>query len=355
MLSLRWGLLCAGLSIAVQLQATPPLTTISDTLFNADGTPFNGVVTVSWPSFEASDTSNVAAETEKIPVKNGILYVQLVPTTDANTAAIYTVQYSNLGVALSSEAWSVAPSNFPLRVRDVRVPPGTVSGSGPATVTIINLSDVNGLQNALNARAIIGTGFTPSRAAVIDATGAIDGAIGSLSDCLHVDGTSAPCSTSSSTTTFVDSERPSGTVNGSNSSFSLASSPNPASSLAIFRNGLLLRQGTDYSVSANGITFQSGAVPQPGDVVVASYRLSAGTPGVGFVDQEAPSGTMNGVNAAFTLSQPPTPSSSLVVYRNGLHLTAGVDYTEAGSTITFTPTLVPQPGDILLCSYRTTQ
>ncbi|HTW65383.1 MAG TPA: hypothetical protein VME17_12230 [Bryobacteraceae bacterium] len=353
MLSFRWWLLCAGLACAANLQATPPLTTISDTLFNADGTLFNGVVTISWPSFEASDTSNIAAETEQIQVNSGVLYVQLVPTTNANTAAIYTVQYANLGVTLSTEAWAVPPSTVPLRVRDVRVAPGTITGSAPAAVTLISIADVTGLQTALNSRAIVGTGFTSSRSAVIDATGAIDGASGNLSDCLHVDGTSGPCSTYS--TTFIDAETPSGTLDGVNAAFVLANVPNPPSSLALFRNGLLLEQGADYTLTANNITFQTGAVPQPTDVLIASYRLSVSIPGVGFVDQETPSGTVNGVNAAFTLSQTPSPSTSLIVYRNGVRQTVGVDYTVTGSAITFLSTLVPQTGDILLCSYRTAQ
>src|SRR5271169_7153393 len=100
MFRFRPWLLCAvcAMALSLQLGATPPLTTISDTLFNADGTFFNGVVVISWPSFEASDTSNVAAETDNIQINNGVLYVQLVPTTNANTAAIYSVQYTSLGV-----------------------------------------------------------------------------------------------------------------------------------------------------------------------------------------------------------------------------------------------------------------
>ena len=353
MLSFKWRLLYAALAFSPLLQATPPLTTISDTLFNADGTLFNGVVTISWPSFEASDTSNVAAETEQIQVVSGVLYVQLVPTTNANTAAIYTVQYSNLGVTQFSEAWAVAPSTLPLRVRDVRIPPGSITGSAPAAVTLISIADVTGLQNALNVRATVGTGFSISRSAVIDATGAIDGAVGNLGDCLHVDGTSGPCSTFS--TTFIDGEFPAGTLDGTNALFVLANVPNPSASLALFRNGLLLRQGGDYTLSANTVTFQTGAVPQPSDLLAASYRLAVSIPGVGFVDQETPSGAINGVNATYTVSQTPSPGASLAVYRNGVRLTAGVDYTAVGQAITFGSTLVPQTGDALICSYRITQ
>jgi hypothetical protein len=352
MLSLKRWLLLAGLVCGAKLEATPPLTTISDTLFNADGTPFNGVLTISWPSFEASDTSNVAAEIERIQVNAGILFLQLVPTTNANTAALYSVQYSNFGVTQFSETWGVPPSILPLRVRDVRIAPGSITGSGPPAATIINISDVTGLQTALNVRTVVGTGFGISRSAVIDATGAIDGAVGNLGDCLHVDGTSGPCSTFS--TTFIDGEIPAGTLDGSNSSFVLANVPNPAPSLAVYRNGLLLRQGGDYTLANNTVTFLTGAVPQANDILAASYRLSVSIPGVSFIDQETPTGAINGVNAAYTLSQSPSPSASLAVYRNGVRLTTGVDYTAVGPAITFV-TLVPQSGDTLLCSYRIAQ
>jgi hypothetical protein len=353
MFRFRPWLLCV-LALASKLGATPPLTTISDTLFNADGTFFNGVVAISWPNFEASDTSDVAAGTQSVQVANGNLYVQLVPTTNANTAAVYTVQYSSFGVTQFSQAWAVPPaSTLPFRVRDVALPAGSVSGSAPAAATLIAISDVTGLQSALNVRPLEGTSFAISRSAVIDATGAIDGATGNLSDCLHVDGTSGPCSSNS--ITFVDGEVPSGATNGSNTSFTLANVPNPSSSLALFRNGLRLNQGVDYTISANGITFQSGTVPQNGDTLLASYRLSLTIPGVAFVDQETPSGTINGVNLAFTLSQTPSPSTSLAVYRNGLHLAAGIDYNLSVAVITFVTGQAPQTNDTLICSYRTAQ
>jgi hypothetical protein len=356
MFRLRLCLLCVlvlcTLAPSSKLGATPPLTTISDTLFNADGTLFNGVVVISWPSFEASDTSNVAAETLNVPISNGVLYVQLVPTTNADTAAVYTVQYSSLGVTQFTEAWAVPPSAIPLRVRDVRLPAGSVSGSAPLVATILSIADVTGLQTALNVRPPAGTAFAISRSAVIDATGAIDAAAGNLSDCLHVDGTSGPCSSVS--TTFIDAEVPAGPVNGSNTAFTLANVPNPPSSLALFRNGLLMRQGGDYTLFSNAIAFVPGAVPQTSDVLAAFYRLSVTIPGVGFVDQQTPTGAINGVNPVFTLSQTPSPSNSLEVYRNGLLLSAGVDYLLNGAMITFIA-LAPQPTDTLLCSYRIAQ
>jgi hypothetical protein len=354
MFRFRPWLLCVvcAMALSSKLGATPPLTTISDTLFNADGTFFNGVLVISWPSFEASDTSNVAASSQTVTINNGILFVSLVPTTNANTAAVYTVQFNSFGVTQYTETWAVAPSAIPLRVRDVLVAPGSVTGSAPAVATIISIADVTGLQSALNVRAPEGTSFNISRSAVIDATGAIDGAAGNASDCLHVDGSSGPCTSSS--TTFVDSEVPAGAANGSNNSFTLANVPNPSTSLALFRNGLLLTQGGDYTLSSNTITFAAGATPQATDILAAFYRMSVSIPGVGFVDQQVPTGAINGVNAVFTLSQTPSPTTSLEVYRNGLLLSVGVDYTLSSAVITFIAG-VPQSTDILSCSYRVAQ
>jgi hypothetical protein len=352
MFRFRPWMLCV-LALGTKLGATPPLTTISDTLFNADGTYFNGDVIISWPTFEASDTSNIAAATENIQVNNGVLFVQLVPTTNANSAAVYTVQYTSLGVTQFTQAWAVPPSDFPLRVRDVALPPGSVSGSAPAVTTIITIGDVTGLQSALNVRPPMGTSFGISRAAVIDATGAIDAASGNTSDCLHVDGTSGACASIS--TTFIDDEVPGGTINGTNAAFTLANVPNPPASLELFRNGLLLTQGGDYTLSANAITFASGAVPQPNDVLAAFYRLSVSIPGVGFVDQETPTGAINGTNAVFMLSQTPSPVASLALYRNGLLMSASVDYTLSGMTVTFLSASIPQSTDTLIASYRIAQ
>jgi hypothetical protein len=354
MLSFKWWLLFACLAFSAKLQATPPLTTISDTLYNADGTLFNGVLTISWPAFEASDTTQIAAGTLTVQVTNGVLYVQLVPTTNANTGAVYTVTFASEGVVEYTETWAVPPSNIPLRVRDVLVPNGTISGSGPPVTTIISIADVTGLQAALNLYPLIGTTFAPSRTAIIDSTGAIDGATGNLSDCMHVDGTSGACGAGGgSSVTFVDAETPAGAINGTNSSFTLVNPPNPPASLTLFLNGLLQDQGGDYTLASNMITFATGATPQSGDILLASYRLGVSIPGVGFVDQQIPTGATNGVNNTFTVSQTPSPSTSLSVFLNGLLMSIGVDYTFSGTTITFLPASVPQSGDILLCSYRT--
>jgi hypothetical protein len=102
---------------------------------------------------------------------------------------------------------------------------------------------------------------------------------GSPSDCVRVDGTAGPCG--GTPPSFMDNDAPAGLVDGANTAFTLAGTPNPTGSLAVYRNGVLLKAGQDFTVAGNSVQFVSGAVPQPGDTLLASYRLStanSGTP-----------------------------------------------------------------------------
>lgn len=57
--------------------AGPPMTTIQDTLYKADGTRFNGLVNIAWGGFEASDQSAIANQVITVKIVNGRLNVQL--------------------------------------------------------------------------------------------------------------------------------------------------------------------------------------------------------------------------------------------------------------------------------------
>jgi hypothetical protein len=70
-----------------------------------------------------------------------------------------------------------------------------------------------------------------------------------------------------------------------------------------------------------------------------------------FVDSETPAGTLDGVNATFTLANNPS-GTSLQLFRNGLYQTIAFDYSLTGSTISFAVGAIPQPGDTLTASYR---
>lgn len=71
--------------------------------------------------------------------------------------------------------------------------------------------------------------------------------------------------------TFVYEETPQGIINGSNTTFTIATIPVPIGSLHLFRNGLLQKLNTDYSVSGNSIIFTSASVPNSGDILIADY------------------------------------------------------------------------------------
>lgn len=265
-LAVRVGVWMA-LSAAVVWSA-PPLTPVQDVLYKADGTPFTGTAEVSWRTFTASDGSNIAQNVVLVPVVGGVLKVKLVPTTNASGGASYTVRYNADGKTQFVETWAVPPSGVPLTIKNVRVntPVGGVVQPPPT----LQMTDIPGLSDALSARPAKGAQFTASRLAWIDVNGELSGITGTGTDCVHVDGSTAPCS--DNPTRFFDLETPSGVVNGLATTFQISQPPNPLTSLHLFRNGILQKVGIDFTISGSQITFINGVVPQAGDVLAATYR-----------------------------------------------------------------------------------
>ena len=90
-------------------------------------------------------------------------------------------------------------------------------------------------------------------------------------------------------------------------------------------------------------------------VVLAAFLSS----GIGFsqvsssvvqINSEIPSGVVNGVNTTFALRNTPASSSSVVVYRNGIRQTQGLDYSVSGNSIAFSP-IAPLSGDAIQVDY----
>lgn len=144
--------------------------------------------------------------------------------------------------------------------------------------------DISGLQNLLDIKATIGPAFLPGRAAVISSAGFLEAVVGNMSDCVRVDGTAGPCGATSYISTggntFVDNETPSGSLDGKNAQFLLGKPPTPSSSLALFDNGLLMRNGSDYDLAANTVIFRTCCIPKTSDVLTASYRTLSDARGV---------------------------------------------------------------------------
>jgi hypothetical protein len=220
-------------------------------------------------------------QTSTVKVVEGNLRVQLVPTATVTPPVNYTVTYNSDGRVQFQETWAVPSSTIPLRVRDVRIAtPLTSTGTGNDTGGgPVQESDVVGLIADLGSRPVKASSLAAGRVAFVNALGALDSVDGDASDCVHVDGSAGPCG-SGQATSFVDGDSPTGIVDGANGSFTLSGLPAPATSLAVYRNGILQKAGQDFSASGNAITFVAASVPQPGDTLLASYRLGTIDSGV---------------------------------------------------------------------------
>jgi hypothetical protein len=251
------------------------LTTIQDTLFKADGTRFSGTLTIHWGTFDATSVGTIVQQTKSVQVLNGNLQVQLAPNSGVPAPAnTYTVMYQSDGREQFAETWTVPASTQPLRVADVRTGMITSSNSGPANQTPIPESAVVGLLGDLAQRPVKGAGFGTGSVAMINQNGQIETVVGNVGDCVLADGTTGPCG--GPVSVFFDGETPAGLVDGVNNTFTLLNAPSGLS-LSLFRNGMYMKAGFDYTLSDSAIQFVPGIIPQPMDTLVANYRIDPDT------------------------------------------------------------------------------
>jgi hypothetical protein len=258
--------------------AQSPLSTIQDVLFNADGARFTGTLIIRWNTFDANNLGTVVQQSKTVPVLNGNLQFQLVVNQGAPPPAdTYTVSYQSDGHEQFAEIWTVPASSVPLRVPQVRIGSTVISGSGSPSnsnglgnATPITESAVVGLLSDLSQRPTKGPHFGAGAVAVINPSGQVETAVGTLGNCVFVDGTTGPCG--GAMPKFFDAEVPGGAIDGVNTVFALQNPPS-SSSLLLIRNGLYLSAGVDYTLNGNTITFINGAQPEPGDTLTAFYRV----------------------------------------------------------------------------------
>ena len=106
------------------------------------------------------------------------------------------------------------------------------------------------------------------------------------------------------------------------------------------RNFMHLRPGTDYQRRlADPIRSFIPNMAFPSDVAVTLFQ------------DEVPSGTINGTNTVFTLTQTPSPALSLELNLDGVELVKDTHYTLLGGTITLTAG-APLTGQNLFAHYR---
>jgi hypothetical protein len=72
--------------------------------------------------------------------------------------------------------------------------------------------------------------------------------------------------------TAVWSEAPSGTINGSNTDFTIAHTP-ASGTLRVYKNGIRQQAGAgnDFTLATATITFLAGNIPATGDILLADY------------------------------------------------------------------------------------
>jgi hypothetical protein len=133
---LAWIFLASVISAA----QTPALTTISDTVYRADGTRAGGTLLISWPAFTTADGHAVASGTNSAVLgTGGALSVQLVPNAGATpSGTFYTVVYQLNDGTVKTEYWAV-PTTSPTTIAAVRTTPGLSGQPSPlATQQFVN-------------------------------------------------------------------------------------------------------------------------------------------------------------------------------------------------------------------------
>jgi hypothetical protein len=136
-------------------------------------------------------------------------------------------------------------------------------------------------------------------------------------------------------------ETPTGTINGVNTSFTVAAAYVPGT-IEVFLNGATLQFREDFFGGTK--SFDMTTAPATGDDLVVAYQVVANTD---WVYQETPTGAIDGANKAYDTA---ADYANLAVIHNGLKMTKDVDYAETDAN-TFTMTVAPAAGDTLWTIY----
>jgi hypothetical protein len=93
--------------------ATPRLTTIKDTLYNADGSAYAGTVVIINTPFQTSEGIIIPGKQRSVTLSSGVLNTSLVPNTGTTPATTYTVRYYETTIRFYEETWAI-PVTSPL-------------------------------------------------------------------------------------------------------------------------------------------------------------------------------------------------------------------------------------------------
>lgn len=158
--------------------------------------------------------------------------------------------------------------------------------------------------------------------------------------------------TDKSSSSWNFNETPSGTIDGTNVTFTLVAAPQ---NLILTLNGIWQKPGAgnDYTLSGNTITFLTA--PVSGSNILATYTTGVGTVFLngsnGIVQNGIVSGTQDGTNKIFTTGA--YIGGSLEVYVNGVRQKLTTHYVETTpASGVFTLDDAPLSTDIITTSYQ---
>jgi hypothetical protein len=113
------------------------LTTITDTLKNAQNRPVSGSITIDWQTpFITATGTHVAAGRVTVPVAAGVFTVQLFPNdtaTPSNTS--YTATYNIFNYTRGPETWVIPTSSTSLHISDVAISSPPPTPAAPWVIT----------------------------------------------------------------------------------------------------------------------------------------------------------------------------------------------------------------------------
>lgn len=217
-----------------------------------------GTTTLTVSSAETQQFTGSSTQTVVLPDATTLSVGHSFTITNRSTGAV-TVNANGGGLIQTMAAGSQ------LTVTAVTV--GTTAGTWDAaysvtaagTVTSVSVTSANGF-----AGSVATATTTPAITISTTVTGITKGNGTSLSAAVAGTDYLAPSN-------FVDKETPTGSINGSNTTFTLANTPTSGSE-HVYLNGILQESGAgnDYTISGATITYLSA--PQTGDRLRVSYR-----------------------------------------------------------------------------------
>jgi hypothetical protein len=103
------GIAACGLWLPAALAQGPATTTVTDTVYQADGATAQGTMIITWPAFQTASGAPIAGGSTNVTIgSNGVFSVGLVSNAGATPAGVYYTVVYQLGPGnVKTEYWLV--------------------------------------------------------------------------------------------------------------------------------------------------------------------------------------------------------------------------------------------------------